>query len=131
MATAKECPAPSFSVISIPVMKSLPKPPYSSGTEIPNSPSSPALSIIDSINPASWASIRSRFGKTSASRNSSAIEAIMRCSSENRSGINVSAETASVIRNSPPLWVLVSVADIFLIFIPNLRRMVSERYTST
>ncbi|OQA09305.1 MAG: hypothetical protein BWY67_01340 [Bacteroidetes bacterium ADurb.Bin397] len=99
-------------------MKSLPNPPYSSGTEIPNRPSSPALSIIDSINPASWASIRSRFGNTSASRNSSAMEAIIRCSSEKRSGMNVSAETASVIRNSPPLWVLVSVADIFFNIYP-------------
>ena len=102
-ATAKENPAPATSDTSIEVLKSFPNPPYSSGTDTPINPNSPALVSNECIKPGSILSIRSKMGCTSAFKKSCADCAIIFCSSFHSSGIKIEEASLSRIKNSPPL----------------------------
>jgi hypothetical protein len=81
----------SFSVASIEVLKSTPKPPMSSGMDSPSNPSSPALpSKLGIISGSLMLSSLSRLGKTSVLIKSLHICAIIFCSSDHSSGMNIS-----------------------------------------
>src|SRR4029453_9801479 len=78
-------------------------PPYSSGTAMLSSPSSPHRRTSERANCQSLLSSRSRLGKTSLSTNSVVVLAISLCSSESFSGGKTSEEGGSSSSHEPPL----------------------------
>ena len=100
-ATENEYPAPVVSATSICVTNDWPKPPNSSGMDIPINPSSPDFFSMLFISSLSLFSTFSRLGYTSASRKSLHVWAIILCSSLNSSGMNISFDSTSLTRNSP------------------------------
>ena len=106
IATLNEKPPPRPSFTNVEVIKSLPKPPKSSGVDAPNKPCSPAFSISDGMRPGSSLSIRSITGKTSVSKNCRHISLTIICSSLKSSGVKVSKALLSLISHSPPFSVV-------------------------
>ncbi len=101
-AIQNEAAGATFSIMSILVVFSSSRPPYSSGTSARKRPRSAHWRSFSTTNPKSLSSIRSIFGKTSFFMNSSVVSAICFCSVVNSSGENISMPAVSANKNSPP-----------------------------
>ena len=91
-----------WSVISVEVVLSIPRPPYSSGISTEAKPSSAALRISEASTPGFLASISAATGKISSRANCAAVATICRCSSFRSSGVKISAGVRVSSRKLPP-----------------------------